>query len=325
MRRCRHSLRCAGQVCGRVAAIVNHAHNEAYDEKCGFLGFFESIDDQSVASGLFEAARDWLTGRGMEAMRGPANPSLNYECGLLVDGETTPPVFMMTYNPLYYGRLWEGYGFQKVQDIYAYWGHVEMLKSLDKKLAFVSGEVRRRFRVDVRCLDRSRFREDVRTFLDIYNRSLVGTWGFVPLSVGELEHMAGSLRYLIVPQLTCATEVDGRMVGAAFALLDYNPRIRAIKGRLLPLGFARLLWNRRAITRVRMISTNVLPEYQRWGIGLLLMAGLLPNMLQWGVTEGEFSWVLESNHLSRASLERGGAIRYKTYRMYDYPFGSSRV
>ena len=81
------------------------------------------------------------------------------------------------------------------------------------------------------------------------------------------------------------------MVGACFGLPDYNPRIKLIDGRLLPFGFLRLLYNRRAIRRIRLISTNVLPEYQLMGVGLVLMHGLVPKALKWGIDEAEFSWV----------------------------------
>ena len=51
---------------GRILAIHNRAHNEFRpDEACGFVGFFESIDDQEVAHGLFDAAWDWCSGRGL--------------------------------------------------------------------------------------------------------------------------------------------------------------------------------------------------------------------------------------------------------------------
>jgi GNAT superfamily N-acetyltransferase len=194
-----------------------------------------------------------------------------------------------------------------------------MLDTLDKKLDFVVQEATRRFGVKTRRLDRKRFREEVHTFLDIYNRSLDGSWGFTPLSNAEVDHLAASLQQLIVPEMTSVAEVDGRVVGAVFGLLDYNPRIRAIDGRLFPFGFIRLLSNRRGIKRVRLVSTNVLPEFQRWGLGLVLPARLIPDIRAWGIQEAEFSWVLESNHLSRATLERGGAKRTHTFRIYDYP------
>jgi GNAT superfamily N-acetyltransferase len=307
-----------GQVCGRIATMVNHVHNRKYHEQRGFFGFFESVNDPHVAHALFDAARDWFAQRGIRDMRGPVNPSLNYEVGLLVEGFDSQPVFQMTYNPPYYAQLIESFGFQKAQDLYAFWGHIEMLSALSEKLLFIIRETNRRFNVKMRTLDRRRFKEDVRTFLDIYNASLEGSWGFTPLSDGEIEHISDGLRHLIVPELTSCAEVEGRPVGAAFGLLDYNPRIKQINGRLFPFGFIRLLTRRQQITRMRVISTNVLPEFQRWGLGLALLAHLMPKALEWGITEAEFSWVLESNRLSYGSLKRGGAKLTKTYRVYDY-------
>ena len=308
-----------GQVCGRIAGIINHVHNEKYHEKRGFFGFFESVDDPQVAHGLFDAVRQWFAEQGIHQIRGPVNPSLNYEVGLLIAGFDSPPTFMMTYNPPYYARLIESYGFGKAQDLAAFWGHVKMLSTLDQKLEFVVREATRRFDIRLRTLNRKRFKEDIETFLHIYNASLEGTWGFTPLSDREMQHMSGALRHLIVPELTTAAEVDGRVVAAVFGLLDYNPRIKLIDGRLFPFGFIRLLTRRKQIKRIRLISTNVLPEYQRWGLGVVILSRLVPIALEWGIQEAEFSWVLETNHLSYKSLQRGGAKLTKTYRIYDYP------
>lgn len=304
--------------CGRIAAIVNHGHNRRYKEQRGFFGFFESIDDQAVANSLFDAARSWFAERDISTMRGPTNPSLNYEIGTLVDGFDSPPTFMMTYNPPHHGRLIEGYGFRKTQDLYEFWGHIDMLKGLDEKLAFVANESAKRFNVTLRRIDTSRYMEEVLMFLRIYNESLGGTWGHVPLSDGELRHMAAGMRRLLVPEMTTVAEIEGKPIGVALALLDYNPRIHKIDGRLYPLGFLTLLRNKRAIKKIRSISTNVVPEYQKWGLGLALLDRLVPDLHAWGIEEVEFSWVLESNHLSRKTLQRGGAVTKKTYRLYDW-------
>ena len=302
---------------GRITAIVNAGHVERYGEARGFFGFFECDDDPAAAGALFDAARSWLRGQGMTAIRGPANPSLNYECGLLIEGFDTPPFFMMTHNKPYYPALVEAQGLAKIEDLYAFWGRMEMLESIDSKLGVMVEGVKERFGVTVRPLDRRRFDQEVRMFLEIYNSSLGGTWGFVPLSPGEVKHMAASLKHLIVPELALVAEVEGKPIGTVFCLLDYNPRIRAINGRLFPFGFLKLLWNKRGIKRMRAISTNVIPEYQAWGVGLVLHAALVPRLYDWGMDEVEFSWVLESNHLSKRTLERGGALVTKKYRIYD--------
>jgi len=304
-------------VCGRIAAIINQGHNERFQEQRGFFGFFDCVDDQQVADRLFDAARAWLTERGLPAMRGPTNPSMNYELGVLVEGFNSPPTFMMTYNPPYYPRLIESYGFRKSQDLYAYEGHIDMLPRVASKLGPIAKQIKEHCNLTVRPMNRARFREDVETFLQIYNRSLISTWGFVPMSPGEIQHMAKGLTYLILPELALAAEREGNVVGAIFALPDYNPRIRAIDGRLFPFGVFHLLRKKQQIKRLRIIAANVLPEYQLSGVGLVLAAAIVPKALEWGVEEAEFSWVLESNELSRGSLEKGGAKRTKTYRLYD--------
>jgi GNAT superfamily N-acetyltransferase len=316
----------AGKVCGRIAAIHNQGHIDRYAEQRGFFGFFECIDDQEVADGLFDAVSQWHAQRDIDCLRGPTNPSLNHELGLLIDGFDSPPTFMMTYNPPYYARLIEQYGFHKAQDLYSYWGHVEMLPKIEERLAPITEQIIERYDVKLRTLDTSRFLEDVEMFLGIYNRSLGNTWGFVPMSGAELRHLARELRRLIVPELAVLAEIDGKVIGAVFGLPDFNPRIKKINGRLFPFGFLHLLRNKQRIKKIRMISTNVLPEYQRMGIGLVLLSGLVPLVLKWGVQEAEFSWVLESNSLSRGSLEKGGAKIDKTYRLYDLdiPAGAER-
>jgi len=306
-----------GKPVGRISAIVNYDHIECYAEQLGFFGFFESIDDTAVSAALFDAAKAWLAEQGLPVMRGPLNPSLNYEAGLLTDGFDTPSFFMMTYNAPYYARLFDDYGFRKAHDLFAYWGHTDMLAKLDKKLHFITQESQARFGIKVRSMDRSRFREEVEMYLDLYNRALGGTWGFLPMSAEEVRHAAKGMKQLIEPTLTCVAEVEGKVVGGVFCLLDYNPRIKAIDGRLFPFGFIKLLTRRRKIKRLRLIATTVVPEYQRWGVGLVLLGSLLPKALDWGVEEGEFSWVLESNDLSKKSLEKGGAKRTKSYRIYD--------
>ena len=306
-------------VVGRVVAIVNHAHNRLYEDKLGFFGFFESIDDEKVSSGLLDTACRWLREQGMTDVRGPVHPSLNYECGLLVDGFDSPPTFLIPYNREYFGRLIEAFGFEKTQDLYSYDAHIDMLDDLDPKLKFVIDEATKRFNVTCRPIDRKQFRRDVRTFLEIYNRSLESTWGYVPMSEPEIDHQAKGLKYLIVPSLTSIAEIDGEPVGAGFGMLDYNQIIKRIDGRLLPFGWWKLLTRKRTIDRLRLISTNVLPMYQKWGLGLVTLARVLPDAIDFGIEWGEFSWVLESNKLSRGTIERGGATRKKTHRIYDRP------
>lgn len=306
-----------GQVCGRIAAIVNRAHNEFYKDRRGFFGFFESTDDPAVTKALFDAAAQWLKSRGMHSLRGPANPSMNYECGLLIEGFDSAPTFMMTYNPPYYGRLLEGYGFAKGHDLLAYLGERGDLPKVAERLNPLADQAQARCQAVIRPTSRKTFRADVETFINLYNRTFTVNWGFVPLPPGEMRKLASSLEHLIVPEMAVIAEVDNQPVGAIIGLPDYNPRIKEIGGRLFPFGVFRLLSKKRDIKRLRVLSINVVPEYQRWGLGIVLMKALSPKGIELGFEEAEFSWISEDNDLARLGLEKGGAKIYKKYRMYD--------
>ena len=306
-----------GIPCGRISAIVNRPHR-ALPRAAGVLrllrigrrhgGFLPAADRRP------RLARR----RGTAGDAGPAQSVVELRGGLLIEGFDTPPTFMMTHNPPYYQRLLEDFGMRRAQDMFAFWGHTDMLSSLNEKLAFVGEESKRRFGITVRSLDRKRFGAEVDMYLDLYNRALSGTWGFVPMSPSEVRHCGASLKQLLEPELICLAEVDGKVIGAVLCLLDYNPRIKQIDGRLFPFGFLKLMLGRRKIKRIRAIATTVVPEYQKWGVGLVVLAGLLPKALAWGVEEAEFSWVLESNHLLAPSPGKRGAKRIKTFRLYRH-------
>lgn len=302
---------------GRIAAIINHGHNRRFQERRGFFGFFECENNPETARALFSAAQHWLGERTITAVRGPANPSLNHECGLLVEGFDSPPTFMNTYNPRYYSGLIEACGFRKSQDLYAFTQRVDSLLELAAQRRSFVQLCMKRMNLRFRPVNMRNFRADVQMFLEMLNRAYAKVWGFVPLSAAEISHMAKGFKALIVPELTTIAEIDGRPIAAIFALLDYNPRIQAIDGRLFPFGFIRLLANRRGIKRMRVISAQVEPEYQLKGLAPLMVDHMLPALQAWGIHEVEFSTVVESNRLSCATLRHVGASITKVFRMYD--------
>jgi GNAT superfamily N-acetyltransferase len=307
----------SGKVAGRIAVFINDVHNSKYGEKRGFFGFFECVDDLAVARKLFDAGRAWLLQRGMTAWRGPVNPSLNYTCGLLIDGFTSPPVFLTTYNPRYYAALIEACGFAKAQDLYAYEMDVALLaKLVDRYKPAVMSSLECDD-ISVRQLDPSRLDEEIKTYLEIYNRSLDGTWGFTPLQEGEVKHIAADLRHIIAPEFAAFAMSGGKTVGAVLALLDYNQIIRKLNGRLLPFGIFRLMRGRRRINVARAMAVTMVPAFQRSGLGIVLLDRLVDTAKPWGLKCWEFSWVLESNDSSRGTLKRAGTKLTKTYRIYD--------
>lgn len=309
-----------GKAMGRIAAVVNHRHNEFHEERTGFFGLFECEDDVEAAGALIDAAAGWLRGRGMERMRGPVNLSTNEELaspGILVEGFDRPPLIAMTHNPPYYGRLLEAAGLEKAKDLLAYWlddpmPHERLVRGVER--------LARREGATVRPLDPRHFRRDVGIIKEIYNSAWQRNWGFVPMTDAQFEHMAKEFRPIADPDLCLFAEVNGEPVGFSLALPDLNQALKKIpNGRLFPFGIVRLLWEKRRIRGIRVVTLGFKPGYQHQGLGALLYLRGWQTGAEKGYTYGEASWILEDNHDMRRPLENMGARAYKRYRIYETP------
>jgi GNAT superfamily N-acetyltransferase len=306
-----------GRPAGRVAAFVDRGHNEFHRDRTGFFGFFESENDPSVSDGLLAAAREWLKGKGMNALRGPVNPSLNEDCGCLIDAFDSPPVIMMTYNPPYYPDLFERFGLSKAMDLYAY--YAETTGGIPDKLVRVAESVRRKENVTIRTADMKRFDEEVDRIKTVYNKAWSRNWGFVPMTDAEFGHLAKNLKAAVIPELVLIAEIAGEPVGFALSLPDLNQALIHLRGRLFPTGLLKLLWYSRRIDMIRIITLGVIREHQRKGIDAVLYLDTWRNARKRGYTRGEMSWILEVNTMMNRSARMLGGTVYKTYRMYETP------
>lgn len=306
-----------GRAVGRIAAIVNHRHNEFHGDRVGFFGFFEAEDDTSVARALVEAAAAWLRERGMDRMRGPMNFSTNEEAaspGVLVEGFDTSPSVMMTHNPPYYERLLEDAGLTREKDLLAY-----LIETHEPPERLVRGAeaMLKRAGVTVRTLDIRRFRQEVNLIKEVYNSAWSLNWGFVPMTDAEFEFIARDLKPVVDPHLCLIAEADGRPVGFSLTLPDLNQALRKLpNGRLLPLGIFRFLRERRRIRHARVMTLGFTPEYRHRGLGAALYVRTFLEGGARGFRSAEASWMLEDNWEIRRAMERVGARAYKRYRLF---------
>ncbi|MBI4859596.1 MAG: acyl-CoA N-acyltransferase [Candidatus Riflebacteria bacterium] len=305
-----------GEVVGRIAAIVDGSYNAFHAEKMGSFGFFESRNDPEVAMALFAAAEAWLGDRGMEFVRGPLNPSTNYEVGLLVQGFRSPPTLMMTYNPPYYAELVFLCGFRKEKDLLAFLYRPGA--SLPAWALEVSGRLREKGEVTIRTANRRDLDADLKLMNRIYTECWSRNWGFVPMTEEEIVASSGTLKHIVDPDLAFFLCYRDEPVGVCLILPDVNPLLKRFDGTLGILAYIKLhLYWSSDVTGARGLLFGVREEYRQMGLPLVAFAYLhevFSRKPQYRYVE--VGWNLEDNDSINALYREGGLEPHKRYRIY---------
>ena len=310
--------RSGGKIVGRIMASDDPNYNALHQTNVGCFGLFDCVEDQAVATALYEAAAKWLQAKGRNEIMGPIDYSTNYVCGLLVEGFEFPPTLLTSHNPPYYATLIEGLGFAKTMDFYAWWfSEPERAAARLRRLA---AALEKKWAVTIRPGNMKNIRIESSRLREIYNEAWKDNWGFVPFTENEFAFMTKELKQLVVPEFTLIAEIGAEPVGFILCVPDINVAFRKINGRLttcgIPIGLAKLLYHKSRIRTARLIALGVKPKYRRGGIAEMLVLRIIEDaMIKRGFT-GELSMTLENNHLINRFLTAIGARRYKTYRIY---------
>lgn len=299
---------------GRVASVINRRHMEFHRESAGFFGFYESVNDHEICSGLLNAVSDTLKGKGMTVMRGPMNFSTNEECGFLIEGFEEPPMLMTPHNPPYYSDLMERYGMHKAKDLYAFIH--KMRATLPEKVLRVAMIAEKRG-ISVRPVDKKKFDQEMQVFQKVYNSAWEKNWGFIPLTNEEILYLGERLKQIAVPELTLIAEDDSEPVGFLGLLPDFNYVLRHMKGKLNPFTILKALYYSRKITDLRLLLLGIKPEYRNKGVDALLYREGFNGIKKGNYKRLEFSWILEDNIPVQRIVEMVGGRLYKKYRIYE--------
>lgn len=306
-----------GKHVGRIAAIHNRAYNKSHNENAGFFGFFETINDPTVANTLLDTAISWIKNKSCDKILGPANPSSTYGFGILTKGFDKAPSFQMGYNLPYYQTLIENYGLKKAKDLYTY--RLTYKDALEnKQLERIANIVKETSGIIIRSIDlKKKYKQDATSMRDILNKAWKNNWGNSPMNAAEMVQLTKDLKPLLQNDGVLFAEIDQKVVGFFLAILDYNQVIKTFNGKLFPFNIIKLFTRRKHIKTGLIYLFGILPEHRMKGIDALLFWELLNRSYKNGILEGEAGWILEDNAMMNNAIKKFGGTINKTYRVYE--------
>lgn len=308
-----------GQPVGRITAQIDELHLAEHGDNLGYFGMIEAVDDPGVFAQLFGAAEAWLREQGMRRVRGPLNLHINEEVGLLVEGFDTPPFVLMGHARPWYGQRIEALGYRGARDLLAY----RVRPDFEAPRVMTRLAQRVSDRVIVRPLDRSRLDEEAAVMREVFNDAWQNNWGFVPLDADDWSETVSTLTKLMPDDYIQIAEYDGEPVAFIVALPNINEAARDLKGRLLPFGWAKLLWRLKVrhprTARVPLMGVRQEFQHSRLGptLAFMVIDAVRRALHARGVVDVEMGWILEDNDGMRNIIETIGGQAYKRYRVYE--------
>ena len=304
-----------GQAVGRITAHIDHAYTQDHGTRTGFFGFFESVNDQTVAHALISKAEAWLREQQVEEIFGPMSFNTNHQVGMLVENFDRPPAVETPYNPAYYEHLITSYGFGKAKDLHAYWIDVnDGMAGKRARIKRIAEKVKKKNGVSFRNIDFSKLDRELEPMYELYTKAWQKNWGFVFLDKEEFIWTAKDFKDIAHPELVLFVEVEGKPVGFCATLPDINENLPK-DGRLFPFGWLKLLRVKK--TRyARLFTFGLLPEYRKRGLESLMLVETVERAQKLGIEGGEVSWTLEDNHLINRTIEAMDAKLDRKHRIF---------
>jgi hypothetical protein len=296
----------------RTMLVIKQSQEERSGVKTGFFGFFEAMDDVRAVQFLFAKVRKQCEMSNVRQLEGPFNPTHYSELGVLVDGFDSPPSFFQAYNPEYYAKLLEGAGFSRVESLFTGRNehvHKALLKWRGRN---VPNEVMGGYRL--RHLDARMLDEELDIMRDVFNDAFSSNLHFLPVSKEEYRFSSRYLSLVTDPELIYLVEHHGKPVAVLMCVLDINPLLRRMNGKVGPFKYIRFCRERKKIRTLIVYAVGIKKAYQRTRL-LFLLYGAMYSMAS-RFDRIECTWISEGNVLSARAATRLGMKANKRFAMY---------
>ena len=304
------------QVVGRLAILDNRHYNEFNQSRTGFFYLFECRNHPDASAGLFDSAIHWAGSRQLTKIIGPKGFSALDGLGLLVEGFHHRPALGIPYNPDYYPALLEASGFEPIGDILS--GYLDEEVTFPDRIHELAERIRQRRGIAVAQFNK---RSDLRSLIprlkDMYNGSIQGTSGNVPLTDSEVQTIADQMLRFADPRLIKILMKEGEPIGFLFAYPDISAAIQRTKGHIYPFGWIFLLREFRRTKWVNIDGAGIIEEYRGLGGTALLFSEMFKSIAEGGFRKADIVQIGAENERMLRELTDLGVEFYKRHRVYQ--------
>lgn len=316
-----------GKLAGRIAAFTSSKYiNNGTAFATGGFGFFDCIDDNDVAKTLLDAAKNWLQSKGMEAMDGPINfGDRDKWWGLMVEGFGKPPLYGMPYNPPYYEKLFENYGFKNYYNQYYY--AMSVKDKLPEKFPERYAKFKAKPDYAARHISRQHLEKHAEEFATVYNAAWAQHGEAKEISAKDIMKLFNKMKAVMDERLIWFAYYKNEPIAMWINIPDLNEYFKHFNGKFGLIEKLRLLWMKKNHTcRIFTgVAFGIVPKFQALGIDsyMIYEASLLIQPQNW-YDRYEMGWAADWNPKMVNIYKSLGASQSRRMVTYRYIFDESK-
>jgi len=308
------------KIVGRCNAFINHNHNKHWNDRTGFFGQFETINEDEVTNALLNAASSWLKSMGMDTMRGPQSLPVNEATpGLLTEGFNSRPVLYYHYNKPYYEKLLKNAGMEPVKKVLSW--EAPVMRAMEEKLERVAKKVMQRLNVTVETWGERPIKVRRQEMYEIYNDAWSDNFGFVPFTEEEFFAIVEDMQLVMDKKLFLFLYVNGEPAAFFGGVPNVFERMVPIRGfrRWELLRAAKMLLTKNKVKGFRLGYLGVKKKFRRLGLDGVMLWKQKLYAQEAGYQYCDMGWVLEDNILATRLVDLVNPTTSKVYTIFQKP------
>ena len=315
-----------GEVVGRIAGIINHRANEAWDRNSVRFGWIDFIDDPEVSKALLDAVMQWGREKGMKEIVGPLGFTDMDPEGMLIEGFDQLGTMATIYNYDYYPRHMEQMGGWEKDNDYVEFKVFVPQEGMPEKLKKISELVMKRYNLHIRKVKRKEVlgKEQMgRKVLDVVNKTFSHLYGYSQMTERQIdEYLKMYFPMLDMNLLTLIEDwntPDHQVIGVGISISSMTRALQKCRnGRLWPFGWWHCLraLKMRKSDIVDLMLIGVLPEYRTKGANALFFYDLIPWYQKYGFKWGETNVEMETNEKVQSQWQYFDYEQHKRRRCF---------
>jgi len=305
------------EVVGRIMGIIHHKYNERHQENRARFAFFETWNDEEVATTLISAVEDWAHEKGMNRLIGPLAFSDKDPQGFLIEGFDEPAVIASNCNYPYQPELLEKNDYSKEVDLVVY--QIKIPNPIPEfYLKIQERAIRQNSNLQVlEFTSRRKVKPYIHPVLRLLNNTFTEIFGFIPFTEAEMDDFANRYLFLINPRfIKVIVNEQNEVVAFVIGMSHIGEGIQKAKGHLFPFGIFRIFASARKSKQLNLLLGGIHPDYRGKGLDVMMGVKMLESAADQGKTVIDSHLELEYNTKVRAEMEKMGGVVYKRFRVF---------